>query len=146
MTKIYRKIPRMNIFKRNYTKQFEVMIEIKINGEWKEQKVLIDTGATVSHIKENIIGDLELKVTNNPIQIQDYFGNIHPMDTYVELPIRINKRNEIIINMYVEHTGKVNTELLLGTDFLEQVKPYYIKDDRMLLTIQNENLVIPRLL
>lgn len=122
----------------------------KIQGEYydginfKQIKILIDTGATGNYISHKLCRQLSKYKLDIPHQYTNFNGEIHEIDESVETIIRFGEEN-IPIRLLIEQEGyNNNLEIMLGITFLESVKPYHITSYGMKITYNDKLIYIPK--
>ena len=121
----------------------------KIKGEyfnghdWQKIDILIDTGASSSYIS-SLTFMLELNDLDEPVTYINFNGEKFCVTKFCTVVIRLNHQ-EIKLPVMVEDEGKNNTiSIMLGMTFLEKCKPWQITSEHLLITINHNQIIIPK--
>ena len=122
----------------------------KIKGEyfdghdWQKIDILIDTGASSSYISKSLTFMLDLNDLDEPITYINFNGEKFCVTKFCNTLIRLNNQ-EIKLPLMVEDEGKNDTiSIMLGMTFLEKCKPWQITSENLMITINNNQIIIPK--
>ena len=114
----------------NLTEQkYYIKLEIKREVIWEEVKAVVDQEISKSFIEE--------QYTENNLEIDEE-------GTKTNINIRFNKRDIMSMKIWVEENTDNEHKVTLGSDFLRAVKPYRIQQDRIMININHQTLIIPK--
>ena len=125
-------------------KNYKITGEYFDGIEWKKTNILIDTGASSSYISKSLTFMLELNDLSEPIIYINFNGEKFCVTKFCDVLIRLNSQ-EIKLPLMVEDEGKNDTiSIMLGMTFLEKCKPWQITSENLLITLNQNKIVIPK--
>lgn len=127
----------------NVTLNQEETSQFRILGILRGQviPILIDTGAVDNYITPNLVQTI---VRSSSHRYGDFQGNIFNSIGNVEETFNISNR-DIPVKLEIQSQRKnSDKEVIFGTKFLNQVKPYSIEFDQLKITWKNEVIIVPR--
>ena len=139
--------PRITFKTLEHTKK---ITNYKIKGDyfdghdWQKIDILIDTGASSSYISKSLTFMLDLNDLEEPITYINFNGEKFCVTKFYNTLIRLNNQ-EIKLPLMVEDEGKNDTiSIMLGMTFLEKCKPWQITSENLMITINNNQIIIPK--
>ena len=115
------------------------------NGhEWQKIDILIDTGASSSYISKSLTFMLDLSDLDELVTYINFNGENFRVTKFCTVVIRLNNQ-EIKLPLMVEDEGENDTiSIMLGMTFLEKCKPWHITSEHLMITINNNQITIPK--
>ena len=111
---------------------------------FKKINILIDTGASSGYISKSLTFMLELNDLSEPITYINFTGEKFCVTKFCDVILRLNTQ-EIKLPLMVEDEGKNDTiSIMLGMTFLEKCKPWQITSDNLLITLNQNKIIIPK--
>jgi hypothetical protein len=123
-----------------------------ING--KLRLILIDTGASMSHISYQYVTPDQLKPIEKPHEIEGYIdhecniGIKHRVNYTTNISVIFSKSFTKIIQLEVVQSisnDKLGADILFGMDFLDSFETYSITKEQLILKEGNITHYIPRI-
>ena len=113
------------------------------NGlEWKNQDILIQTGAIANHIKEYLINGLTIYEGEHYIY-KTFEGNNFSCKKMVDLPIQLDTIRITVPCYIINHES--NQEIILGNLFLNDLEDYNIGKDGIGMIYKNETCFLSKI-
>ena len=87
---------------------------------------------------------LDLSDLDEPVTYINFNGEKFCVTKFCTTVIRLNNQ-EIKLPLMVEDEGKNDTiSIMLGMTFLEKCKPWHITSEHLMITINNNQIIIPK--
>ena len=122
----------------------------KIQGEYfngikfMPVNMLIDTGANGNYISHKLCTHIPKYKLDEPHQYTNFNGELHEIDEAIETNIKFG-HDIIPIRLLIENEGYNDSlEIMLGTTFLEKVKPYQITSYGLKITYNGRLIYVPK--
>lgn len=141
-----------NSIRKSISNRFAQKIEtsniMKINGrifngtEWKNQEILIQTGATANHVKGILIDGL-LIYEGEHYTYKTFEGNNFSCKNMVSLPIQLDTIR-ITVPCYITN-HESDQELILGNLFLNKLEDYSIGKNGIEIIYKGETCFISKI-
>lgn len=143
LTQIRRMTPKMDLPRNETPGEYLILLEVQKRVR-KEIETLINTRARRNHIRAEYIYN-NIMVEQERCHYYNFNGKIHETNTLPMTNLRFKKRDKIIIKLWVETESEMPNNLLLGNDFLQEVSPYMIQQDRIIITINQNSVVLEKI-
>ncbi|KAG5575922.1 hypothetical protein H5410_056056 [Solanum commersonii] len=113
------------------------------NGsEWKNQEILIQTGATANHIKGILIDGIQI-YEGKQYTYQTFEGNNFSYKNMVDLPIQLDTIKKTVPCCITNHES--DQDLILGNLFLNKLEDYSIGKNGIEMIYKGETCFIRKI-
>ena len=116
---------------------------INNQNNYEEIIALVNTGASTSHIRADLVDHLLEENLPQGITLTDYHGIKYEIKTFVNLELSFTdiEGEQFKLNLKIHkdyRKGKDSSPILLGMNFLEKVSPFHIQKNTLQITIEDK--------